>query len=296
MTNMNRSRLPRGVMSDSVEQPEVQHVVIDGERIRVALKPGNGTPLVICNNLSANFDILDDFVEVLSQPVLRFDLPGLGGSDDARVIRRMPAFARLLAQLLDTLDMDGDVVDLMGIGWGGLLAQQFARSERGRVRRLVLVSTSSGPLMFPGRLMSLWRLAQPAGLTRVAPDAPNARAIFGGRREDECQAISQAFSRARAPTRRGYAAQLYALAGFSSLGWLHRLTVPALVLTGDDDPIVPTVNARVLALLLPQARLEIIRGGGHWFALERPGEVARLLDDFLSATVAATPSQQDDSF
>lgn len=188
--------------------------------------------------MSANFDILDGFVAALDQPVVGFDLPGLGGSDDVRSMRRMPALARLLAQLLDALDMT-DEVDVMGIGWDGLLAQQFAFSQRPRLRRLVLVSIASGPVIFPGRLASLWRLAQPAGLTRVAPDAPSARALFGGRHDDECRTISEAFSRARAPTRRGYAAQLYALAGFTSLGWLHRLTVPSLVLTGDDDPIVP---------------------------------------------------------
>ena len=53
------------------------------------------------------------------------------------------------------------------------------------------------------------------------------------------------------------------------------------MLAGDDDPIVPVVNGRILTALIPHARLEIIRGGGHLFPLERPTEIAALLAEFL---------------
>ena len=227
--------------------------------------------------------------------MLRFDLPGVGTSAEVVRMRRMPALAALLAKLLDHYGLT-EPVDVMGIGWGGLLAQQFAQSQGDRVRRLVLAATASGQLMFPGRLASLVRLARPGALGRVAPDGEQARIVFGGRRNDECRQIATAFRRATAPTRRGYAAQIYALTGFSSLTWLHRLNIPPLVLAGDDDSIVPTVNARVLALLLPQARLEIIRGGGHWFVLERTDDVVRMLDEFLEAKVAISAADQNSTF
>ena len=69
---------------------------------------------------------------------------------------------------------------------------------------------------------------------------------------------------------RGYAAQLYAITGWTSLPWLCRLRQPTLVLAGDDDPIVPLVNGRILARLIPDARLHVVRGGGHLFVLEHP--------------------------
>jgi predicted alpha/beta-fold hydrolase len=65
--------------------------------------------------------------------------------------------------------------------------------------------------------------------------------------------------------------------------WLHRLRQPTLVLAGDDDPIVPMVNGRLLAWRIPQARLHVVRGGGHLFLLERPADVAALVADFLDA-------------
>ena len=282
-------------MSARSEPRRIEHVAIEGERLHTAFVPGNGTPLLLCNDFAANLDILDEFALALGRPVLCFDLPGVGTSADVTTMRRMPALARLLAGLLDHYGLTRPV-DVMGIGWGGLLAQQFAHSHRDRVRRLVLAATASGQLMFPGRLASLMRLARPDALSRVAPDAEQARTVFGGRRNDECQQIAQAMSRASAPTRRGYAAQLYALTGFSSLPWLHRLNVPTLVMAGDDDSIVPTVNARVLSLLLPQARLEILRGAGHWFVLERTDEVVRMLDEFLEAKVAITAADQNSVF
>lgn len=294
MTTIPSNR-PPGAMSARSEPRLLEHVALDGERLHTVFTPGRGTPLLLCNDFIANLDVLDEFVAALDRPVLCFDLPGIGTSADVSRFRRMSALTRLLARLLDHYRLDTPV-DVMGIGWGGLLAQQFAHGHRDRVRRLVLAGTSSGQLMFPGRLASLMRLARPGALGAIAPDGQNARSVFGGRRNDECGAIAQAMARATAPTNRGYAAQLYALAGYSSLPWLHRLNVPTLIMAGDDDAIVPMVNARVLALLLPQAKLKIIRGGGHWFVLERTDEVVRILDEFLESRFAPSAADQDSTF
>ena len=63
--------------------------------------------------------------------------------------------------------------------------------------------------------------------------------------------------------------------------WLHKLPQPTLVLNGDDDPIVPLVNGRILARRIRNARLHVVRGGGHLFLLERPAETADLVAEFL---------------
>ena len=68
----------------------------------------------------------------------------------------------------------------------------------------------------------------------------------------------------------GYLGQLYAVSGWSSLPWLHTLRQPTLVLAGDDDPIIPLVNARMMAWRIPDARLHVVQGGGHLFFLEQP--------------------------
>jgi pimeloyl-ACP methyl ester carboxylesterase len=52
-------------------------------------------------------------------------------------------------------------------------------------------------------------------------------------------------------------------------------------MTGDDDPIIPTVNGRILASLIPGARLYVVRGGGHLFLLEEAAASAAVIDEFL---------------
>jgi poly(3-hydroxyoctanoate) depolymerase len=79
----------------------------------------------------------------------------------------------------------------------------------------------------------------------------------------------------------GYLAQLYAIAGWTSLPWLHRLPQPTLVLAGDDDPIVPLV-ARILHRLIPDCRLDVLPGAGHLFLLEDPAWTAALVTRFLA--------------
>jgi pimeloyl-ACP methyl ester carboxylesterase len=71
------------------------------------------------------------------------------------------------------------------------------------------------------------------------------------------------------------------MAGWSSLPWLSTLRQPTLVLMGRDDPLVPVVNGRILAHLIPNARLDII-DDGHLFMVTRPQETARHIEKFLS--------------
>ncbi len=279
-------------MSASSKALMFEDVAVDGERLCVARTAGIGTPLVICNDFAANIEILTEFAARLDMPVVLFDCPGVGRSSRPQRMRRMPALARLSAELLDALGLN-EPVDMMGIGWGGMLAQRFARDYPARLRRLVLAASANGQVLFPGRLRSVWHAGRPRGLAAPADAPASARSFFGGRRNDECAAISRAMTRALPPSRKGYAAQLYALAGFTSLGWLHRIAAPTLVVAGDDDPVVPMVNARVLAYLMPRARLSIVRGGGHWFVLERSEETAQLLTGFLQGEYSENAPPDD---
>jgi pimeloyl-ACP methyl ester carboxylesterase len=83
------------------------------------------------------------------------------------------------------------------------------------------------------------------------------------------------------PSALGYAYQLYAVAGWSSLPWLRSVTQPTLVVAGDDDPAVPLRNGRLLAARLPHARLHVVKGGGHLFLLDEPENVAGVIREFL---------------
>jgi poly(3-hydroxyalkanoate) depolymerase len=258
-------------------------IAVGDQQLRVAVRPGDGTrtPLVLANGIGASLELLQPFVDHLDPviEVVRFDAPGVGGSPLPTVPYRLPRLARLLARLLDQLGYA--TVDLLGISWGGGLAQQFALSQRDRCRRLVLVATGTGMLMVPGRPKVLARMAtprrylDPGYAERIAAD------LYGGTiRVDPGRARALLHGRTRMGPRRGYLYQLAAGAGWTSLPLLPWIRQPTLLLAGDDDPIIPLVNAHIMRRLLPHAELHVYHGG-HLGLLTEAAQLAPVVDRFL---------------
>jgi pimeloyl-ACP methyl ester carboxylesterase len=81
---------------------------------------------------------------------------------------------------------------------------------------------------------------------------------------------------------RGYLYQLTAGAAWTSLPFLPLLRQPTLVVAGDDDPLIPLVNARLMQLLIPHSRLHVYHGG-HLGLLTEAAELAPVVDGFLGA-------------
>ena len=69
--------------------------------------------------------------------------------------------------------------------------------------------------------------------------------------------------------------------GWTSAHWLHNLEQPTLVLAGDNDHAIPLVNAKLLANRIPDARLHVVKGGGHLFLLDEPDSVIDEIHAFL---------------
>ena len=86
----------------------------------------------------------------------------------------------------------------------------------------------------------------------------------------------------RVGPRRGYYYQLAASAGWSSLPFLRLIKQPTLLVAGDDDPIIPVANARVMARLIPRAQLHVYRGG-HIALITEAEELAPVVEGFLDA-------------
>lgn len=264
----------------------VQTLEIDGLVLRVGVRAGTGTPLLLFNGIGANMGLLDPVVDALDGlETIVFDVPGVGGSEPRLLPYRMRSLAHLADHMLRRLGYLGQV-DAMGVSWGGVLAQQFARSFPARCRRLILAATTPGVLMVPGspfvltKMLNPRRYRDPDYLARIAPD------LYGGKVRRHPALIHQHSSLLAPPHWRGYLYQQLALWGWSSLPWLHRLRQPTLVLAGSDDPLVPLANARLLAALIPRARLKVI-DDGHLFLMSSPERVAPEIRRFLGASCAA---------
>ena len=130
-------------------------------------------------------------------------------------------------------------------------------------------------------------MAVPVG-SRWRARSETARAAVCGRLRQDPQAIRLFTDHARAGDRTGYRYQLLAMLGWTSLPWLWRMRQPTLVLAGDDDPLVPLVNARLHAWALPNATLQVLHDG-HLFMLTQADATARLISRFLEQPDAPTP-------
>jgi poly(3-hydroxyalkanoate) depolymerase len=225
--------------------------------------------------------LLQPFVEALDPAieVICFDVPGVGGSPPPAIPYRFATLAWLVARMLDRLGYTQ--VDVLGISWGGGLAQQFAVQHRTRCRRLVLVSTATGALMVPGRPGVLTKLATPQRyldpdyLARVAPE------LYGGSMRSHPAQVRKLVRATHSVGLRGYLYQLLASIGWTSLPWLSLIRQPTLILAGNDDPIVPLVNAKLMQCLIPDAWLRVF-DDGHLGLLTQARELAPVVAQFLA--------------
>lgn len=270
--------------ADPGRRPFLRSVDVDGVRVRVQTA-GNGPPLLLIMGIGGNIEMwhpFDEELRVRGIQTISFDAPGTGESAELDRPHRMRWLARMVEHLLDGLGHRR--VDVLGISWGGALAQELAHQAPHRVRRLVLAATTAGvPGLggVPGKPSALIRLVSPRRYRDADYFAAVADQLYGG--ETFGSADRHLAARlARPPSSRGYWQQLWAVQGWTAVPWLRSVEQPTLVLAGDDDPLVPVLNGRILASLIPHARLVVVRGGGHLSLLQLAPAMAGLVADFLA--------------
>ena len=272
---------------------EVRSVAVGGRQLRVAVRPGRRglrltaparrTPLLLINGIGASLEVLEPFVRQVDPAVevIRFDSPGVGGSALPPRPYRFSGLCRLIARMLTELGYGQ--VDVLGISWGGGVAQQFASSQRSRCRRLVLVATAAGMPMLPGKPSVLVRMVTPRRYLDRGYLERIAAGIYGGSARDNAEQIAAMMNNGnRVGPSVGYLYQLLAGTGWTSLPLLPRLRQPTLIMAGDDDPIIPLANARLLHRLIPNSRLHVYHGG-HLALATEAAELAPVIDAFLSS-------------
>ena len=124
---------------------EVRHISIGRQSLQVAIRHGasNRPPLLLFNGIGANWELAKPFLEALTHTTaIIFDVPGVGGSPAPFLPYRPSTLARLAAGLVAELEY-GEI-DVAGVSWGGVVAQQFAHQYPKLCRRLVLAATSPG--------------------------------------------------------------------------------------------------------------------------------------------------------
>lgn len=255
---------------------------VGGRTLRVAIWKNEAAekdalPLLFFNGIGANIELVAPFVTGLGgRDVVIFDMPGVGGSPDPVMPYNAITMSMTAAELMDELGYER--LDVMGVSWGGAMAQHFAMQYPGRIGRVVLAATTAGWMMMPGKLSALTKMANPRRY--IDPDymARNFEVLYGGKTDGAGGHVG----RLKPPSKVGYAYQLLAMLGWTSAPLLpFMLRAETLVIMGEDDNIVPVVNGKFLNKLIPNSELEIIKDGGHLFLVSHAQESLAIIRDFL---------------
>jgi poly(3-hydroxyalkanoate) depolymerase len=262
---------------------DMSMMTVAGRTLRVATwrlhTPSEHLPVLFFNGIGANIEAVAPLAEALDdRGFVMFDMPGVGGSPEPVVPYNTFTMAWTTAQLLDQLGLDA--VDVMGVSWGGAMAQHFALQHPGRVRRLILCATSAGMLMVPGKPAALSKMADPRRYVDAAFMEKHFATLYGDAL-GKTAGKSSHMGRLTPPTRRGYLYQLIAMLGWTSAPALPFLKKPTLIMMGEEDAIVPAINGRFLHSLIPNSELEIFEGGGHLFLLSHREQSISCMRAFL---------------
>ena len=267
-------------------EPRFERRTVDGQELRIAVWTGLSSdkpPLLLFNGIGSRIELLAPFVEHLDpeREIIALDIPGTGESPATPFPYRLWMMARLVGRLLEQLKIER--VDILGVSWGGTLAQQFALQNPRRCRRLVLAATATGGMLVPGDLSVLAKMTTPRRFKDPNFMKENLGALYGGQARTDPELLAEFARLSRSPSRRGYLYQQMALAGWVSAPLLPLLRQPTLILAGNDDPLVPMVNARIMARLIPHSTL-VELDDGHLFLFTKARESAASVDRFLDSS------------
>ena len=243
---------------------------------------GRGTPVVFLHAFPLDRTMWAAQTSALSAQYrcLTLDARGFGESQ-AQGPFSMNRYADDVAAVLDAAHADRVVV--AGLSMGGYVALALWRHHRRRVRALVLADTkaTNDTVDTRDRRRELIELARTAG-----PEAVAERQVVGllGKttRERRPDAVALVHSIMRKASVDGIVGALEAmLSRPDSTPMLSTITVPTLVVAGDEDVLTPPKEARALNDAIANSRLEILPSAGHLSNVERPAAFNAVLSEFL---------------
>jgi pimeloyl-ACP methyl ester carboxylesterase len=245
---------------------------------------GAGPPLVLVNGLGGHTAMWAPVERKLSGlRLVSYDSPGVGDSPAPLIPPSLRTLADVIEKLVNALSLTQ--VDVLGYSFGGAVAQQFAFRYPDRVRRLILVATLPGQGCIPGALTSLTAAFNPLRYYSPRYYARTIGTLAGGQARWDARFRERhgAERLAKRPHPLSYYAQIAALNSWSSLPWIDRIEAPTLVVTGDDDPLVPPANSFLIASRIRRARLVIAPGEGHLLLFDDNGVAHHAIQEFLTA-------------
>ncbi len=245
---------------------------------------GEGPPLLVLHGF-LELPVWAEHHDLLARRyrVLAPSLPGYGGSPRPPWLESIGDLADLGLDLLDALGLDG--VSLLGHSLGGWMAAEMAVRCSHSLRKLVLVDAvgvrCGGPVARAGGYIADWLALDPQQLRPLAwhDPATGDRLKLPGEPATSDSELTTIIAGREAATVYGWKPFFF---NPRLPQWLHRIRVPALVVWGEHDGIVPREAGEAYAAGIPDARFVTVPNSAHLPHLEQPAAFARLVTDFLA--------------
>jgi len=227
---------------------------------------GQGGPLVLLHPVGIDHSFWGPLVDEASSlhTVIAVDLMGHGLSPPAPVGRAIGAYAADVAALLDELDMPR--ASLLGLSFGGMIAQEFALAYPARIASLVVGACGARiPPEARDAVRARGNIDSATGMASVV-DATMQRWFTPGFMNAEPSQRVRARLLADDPA--GWAAGWNAISGFDALDRLGTVAAPTLVIAGELDAGAPVATTKMIADAIPGSRFEVMSGAPHMMQIE----------------------------
>ena len=245
---------------------------------------GNGSETVVLLNgisMSTAAWALQEPELAARYRVLRYDLRGqLQSGKPEAPSYPMPQHAADLAALLDRLGIAR--AHLVGLSYGGAVAQHFALDYPQRLDKLVLAATLAWSDPVNDAIADSWEAAAHSADPALRFDIGLPLTFGANYLQQQADRISLLREFACRQPWQPLARLVSGMRAHDVRARLATVRAPTLVLVGEDDRFTPLYHARRLASLIPAARLTVVPGSGHALPLELPQQFNQLLLDFLA--------------
>jgi pimeloyl-ACP methyl ester carboxylesterase len=255
---------------------------------------GDGYPLILIRGVGSNADHWYEQVPVLSRKyrVITFDNRGVARSSYTGEDFSVLMMAQDTIGLMDALGITKS--HIMGLSMGGMIAQEMAINYPDRVKGLILACTHCGG---PHQLTASAEVgALFMEMIYIASDESKVKAaacLFARETLEKKPEVARRYaeiSLKHPADTKILSKQWEAVLKYDTFDRLPQIKAPTLVLTGNEDLLVPPGNSKILAERIPGAELKVIAGGGHQVLVEQPEACNKTIMGFLRGLDGVSPS------
>ncbi len=231
---------------------------------------GSGPPLLLIMGLGYTLDMWNRALPALAERyrTIVFDNRGVGRSDVPPGPYSVQAMAADARAVMDAAGIDK--AHVFGVSMGGMIAQEFALQYRERVKSLILGCTAcGGPKAVPAAPGVFATLMARATMTPEEAIRAMIPFIYDEATPRERIEEDLEIRRRTLASVEGYTAQVQAILGWQSYNRLSQITAPTLVIHGESDKLVPPENGKVIAEMIPGAKLVLLPKASHIFVTDQ---------------------------